>query len=84
MDVRRVLEELVTEVAPNAAVADVEDRGTHCRISLVGTTGVVAACEIPRAMVEALDRDRGQRERVAAALKRCADDVVASFPDGRT
>jgi hypothetical protein len=83
MEPREVIERLITEVAPNATVAAFEERGARCRVTIAGTTGVLADCELPRAAVEAAERDGADRARVAAALKRCADDVVAPLPDGR-
>jgi hypothetical protein len=83
MNTREVIEELVTEVAPNASVAGFEEHGTRCRVTLAGTTNVLADCEIPRSVVEAARHAGAERMQVAAALKRCADDVVAPLPDGR-
>ena len=79
------LRELVTKVEPNATVVAIDEGqgGDLYRVRLAGTTGIVAVCELPRADVEAAARDIGVRGRVAAALKRCADDVVAPVPDGR-
>jgi hypothetical protein len=83
MNPREVIERLVSEVAPNATVAEFEERGERCVVTVAGTTGVLAACELSRAAVEAAERSGAERTRVAAALKRCADDVVAPLPDGR-
>jgi hypothetical protein len=85
MEPREVIEQLVTEVAPNASVAAFEERDANCRVTLVGTTGVTAACELPRAFVQNAAAERGAPERVwlRSRLKRCADDVVAAPPDGR-
>ena len=83
MNAREVVEQLITEVAPNATVAGFEERGERCLVTVAGTTGVVAQCELSRAVVEAAERFGSERTRVAAALKRCADDVVAPLPDGR-
>jgi hypothetical protein len=84
MDARRLVEALVTEVAPNATVAAIDERGEQCRVTLAGTTGVVAGCEIPRALIEGAGHSDSDRAQLAAALKRCADDVVAPLPDGRS
>jgi phage terminase large subunit-like protein len=83
MNPREVIERLVTEVEPNATVAAFEERDERCHVTIAGTTGVLADCELPRATVEAAEHAGTERERVAAALKRCADDVVAPLPDGR-
>ena len=83
MEPREVIEQLVTEVAPNASVASFEQRDTNCRVTLMGTTGVVAACDLPRAVIEAAERGAPERVWIRSQLKRCADDVVALPPDGR-
>ena len=83
MEPRELIERLVTEVAPNATVAGFEERGERCRVTIAGTTGVLANCDLPRDAVEGAEHDGLERARVAAALKRCADDVVAPLPDGR-
>jgi hypothetical protein len=82
-DARRLIEDIVTQIAPNAAVIGVEEHQERYRVSVAGTTGVVAHCELPRDTVEAAARWREARARVAATLKRCADDVVAPVGDGR-
>jgi hypothetical protein len=83
MEPREIIEQLVTEIAPNATVAAFEDGDTHVRVTLAGTTGVLADCELPRRAVEAVERGGAERSWVATTLKRCADDVVAPIPDGR-
>jgi phage terminase large subunit-like protein len=83
MEPREVIERLVTEVEPNATVAGFEERGERCRVTIAGTTGVLADCEFPRAAVEAAEHAGAERAHVAATLKRCADDVVAPLPDAR-
>ena len=83
MNAREVVERLVIEIAPNATVAGFEERGERCLVTVAGTTGVLAQCELSRTAVEAAERSGSARVRVAAALKRCADDVVAPLPDGR-
>lgn len=79
------LRDLVTKLEPNATVVGVEEEqdGQLYRVRLAGTTGVVADCELPRGDVEAAERWGEARRRVASALKRCADDVVAPVSDGR-
>jgi hypothetical protein len=79
------LRDLVTKLEPNATVVAIDEGqgGDLYRVRLAGTTGVVAACELPRGDVEAAAHSDVAHGRVAAALKRCADDVVASVPDGR-
>ena len=83
MDRRAFIEGLTSTVAPSASVVDVEESHDAYRVRVAGTTGVVARCELPRDDVEAADRRDDARQRVASALKRCADDVVAPVPDGR-
>lgn len=83
MDRRQVIERLITEVAPNATVARFEERGDRCVVTVAGTTGVLAQCELSRTVVDAAERSRVDRARVTATLKRCADDVIAPLPDGR-
>ena len=83
MEPRDIIEGLITEVAPNATVARFEAGAERCRVTIAGTTGVLADCELPRDAVDAAAREGRDRRRVAAALKRCADDVVAPLPDGR-
>ena len=84
MDARRLVEALLTEVAPNATVAAIDEGDERCRVTLAGTTGVVVGCEIPRELIERAERSESDRAQLAAALKRCADDVVAPLPDGRS
>jgi hypothetical protein len=83
MNARKFIERLVTEVAPNATLASFEESDERCVVTVAGTTGVVARCELTRAAVQAAEWSGSERGRVAAALKRCADDVVAPLPDGR-
>ncbi|HEV8616713.1 MAG TPA: hypothetical protein VGU22_14580 [Methylomirabilota bacterium] len=82
-EARRLIEEIVTNVAPNATVIGVEEQHEGYRVSVTGTSGVVANCELPRDAVESAGRWREARARLAATLKRCADDVDAPIPDGR-
>jgi hypothetical protein len=84
MEARTFLRDLVTELTPNASVVAIDEApGGNVRVRLAGTTGVIADCELPRGDVEAAERSSDARGRVATALKRCADDVVAPVPDGR-
>jgi hypothetical protein len=83
MEPRGLIEDLVTRIAPNTTVVGVADEGGRYRVTVAGTSGVVAACELPRKTLEAAGRWGDARARVAAALKRCADDVDARIPDGR-
>ena len=82
-DGRRLIESLVPEIAPNASVVGVEERECHYSVTIAGTTGVLAGVDVPRDAVEAAEHSGEARERLVAALKRCADDVVAEIPDGR-
>ena len=83
MDRREVIERLVIEVAPNATVARFEERDEWCVVTVAGTTGVLALCELSRRAVDAAQWSGVDRARVTATLKRCADDVIAPLPDGR-
>ena len=82
MEPRRIVEQL-TEVAPNPVIAAFEERGAQYRVTIAGTTGALADCESPRVTVQGAEHDPIDRVRVATALKRCADDVVAPVADGR-
>ena len=82
-DGRRLIESLVPEIAPNASVVGVEERERYYSVTIAGTTGVLAGVDVPRDAVEAAEHSGEARERLVAALKRCADDVVAEIPDGR-
>ena len=81
MQPREVIEQIVTEVAPNASVAAFEQGESSCRVTIVGTTGVVAACDLPRAVVEGAERGPAERVWLRARLRQCADDV-APLPEG--
>jgi hypothetical protein len=85
MEAGTFLRDLVTKLEPNATVVDIEEEqgGDLYRVRLAGTTGVIADCELPRDDVEAAERSGEAHRRVASALKRCADDVVATVGDGR-
>lgn len=83
MEPREMIEDLVTKMAPNATVIGITEDHERYRVSVAGTTGVVADCVLPRDEVQAAGQWGEARRRVAAALKRCADDVVAPVGDGR-
>ena len=85
MDPSTFLRDLVTQLEPNATVVGIEAApdADRYRVQLAGTTGVVADCELARTDVEAAEQSSEARHRLASALKRCADDVVAPVPDGR-
>jgi len=84
MDGRRLIESLVPAIAPNASVVDIEERERHYTVTIAGTTGMLAGCEVPRDAVDAAEVAGDARARLIAVLKRCADDVVAEIPDGRS
>ena len=83
MEPREMIEDLVTKMSPNATVIGITEEHERYRVSVAGTTGVVADCVLPRDEVQAAGQWGEARRRVAAALKRCADDVVAPVGDGR-
>jgi len=84
MDGRRLIESLVPEVAPNASIVEIEEYERYYAVTIAGTTGVTAGCQLPREAVNAAEHTSSARQRVAATLKRCADDVIAEVPDGRS
>jgi len=83
MDPRALIEDLVQKIAPNAAVVGIAEDAARFRVTVAGTSGVLANCELPREAVESAARSVSARARVAATLKRCADDVDARIPDAR-
>ncbi|HJU87686.1 MAG TPA: hypothetical protein VJ788_09985 [Gemmatimonadota bacterium] len=83
MDTRAFIEKLVPEIAHNATVVRVDERGDLVRVTIAGTTGVEAACEVPWDAVEAANERADARARLATLLKACADRTVAPVPDGR-
>ena len=83
MNAETFIKNLVTDVEPNATVVGIEEREGVYHVSVAGTTGVIANCELPRDEVAAAEHGDDARRRVASALKRCADDVVAPVADGR-
>jgi hypothetical protein len=83
MNADTFLKNLVTEIEPNATVVSIEEREGAYHVSVAGTTGVVANCELSHDEVAAAQHGAEARRRVASTLKRCADDVVAPVGDGR-
>ena len=83
MDGRRLIGSLVPEIAPNASVICIEESERYDTVTIEGTTGTLAGCEVPRTAVDAAEHAGDALERLVAVLKRCADDVVADVPDGR-
>ena len=83
MDPRAMIEDLVRKIAPNATVVGVAEEAERFRVTVAGTSGVLADCELPREALESAARWGSVRAKVAATLKRCADDVDARIPDGR-
>jgi hypothetical protein len=83
MNADAFLRGLVTEVEPNATVVAIEEGPRTYHVSVAGTTGVVADCELPRDEVAAAAHGGDARQRVVSVLKRCTDDVVAPVGDGR-
>ncbi len=84
MEGRRLIESLVPEIAPNASIVGIEERERYYTVTIAGTTGVLAGCELPREAVDAAEHAGDARQRVVAVLKRCTDDVVADVPGGRS
>lgn len=85
MEAGTFLRDLVTKLEPNATVVGIDEQpgGDLYRVRVAGTTGVIADCELARGDVEAAEQSSEARARIATALKRCADDVVAPVPDAR-
>jgi hypothetical protein len=83
MNTRRVIEELVPEISRNACVVRIDERDESYRVTIAGTTGVEARCEVPRDTADAAPVDDEARARLAAMLKSCADRTVAEVPDAR-
>jgi hypothetical protein len=83
MEPRVLIEELVQKMAPNTTVVGIAEDAHRFRVTVAGTSGVLADCELPREAVESATRRASARARVAATLKRCADDVDARIPDAR-
>ena len=84
MEAGTFLRDLVTKLEPNATVVGIDEPGGDLyRVRVAGTTGVIADCQLARGDVEAAEQSSEARARIATALKRCTDDVVAPVPDGR-
>ena len=83
MDPRWLIEDLVQKIAPNTTVVGIAENAEGFRVTVAGTSGVLADCELPRETLEAASHRSTARARVAATLKRCTDDVDARIPDGR-
>ena len=84
MEPRRLIEALVTRMTPNATVVEVAEHGLDYAVTIAGTTGVIACCEIPRALVDQTASAADAPATLTSALKRCADTTVAQVPDGRS
>lgn len=83
MEPQDLIRELVPQLSRNASVLDIEESPERFRVTIAGTTGVVARCEVSRDDVEeALSRDDA-RAHLAGMLKRCADHTVAEVGDAR-
>ena len=83
MDPRTLIEDLVQKIAPNTTVVGIAEDAERFRVTVAGTSGVLADWELPRDAVESAARWGAARARIAATLKRCADDVDARIPDAR-
>jgi hypothetical protein len=83
MDPRGLIEDLVQRLAPNTTVVGIAEAPAGFRVTVAGTSGVTADCELPRDVVEAATHRGTARAKVAVVLKRCADDVDARIPDAR-
>jgi hypothetical protein len=83
MDPSGLIEILVQQLAPNATVVAIAEGPGSYRVTVAGTSGVLADCELPRDVVEAAARRSTARARLATTLKRCADDVDVRIPDAR-
>ncbi len=82
-DTRMLMEHLVSELTPNARIVDIDERERDYVVTIAGTTGVTARCEVPRAAADRALADDEARARLALMLKRGADHTVAPVPDGR-
>ena len=83
MDPRELIEDLVARIAPNATLVEIAEDERQYRVTVAGTSGLVADCELPRQPVEAATRWGDARAQLAAALTQCADHVEVRIPDGR-
>ena len=48
MDPRAFIEGLVQKIAPNATVVGIAEDAERFRVTVAGTSGVLADCELPR------------------------------------
>ncbi len=83
MDPRGPIEALVHQLAPNATIVAIREEPGRYRVTVAGTSGVVADCELPRTVVEAATHRGTARARLAVTVKRCADDAGARSRHGR-
>jgi hypothetical protein len=83
MQPRQMILDLVPQVCRNASVITIEEKNERYEVTIAGTTGVVARCEVLRGDVEDAVTYETARVRLAHALKRCADWTVAEVRDGR-
>jgi hypothetical protein len=83
MQGRRLIEDLVPQVTPNAQVVDVSETAHAYRVTIAGTSPLTVLCEVPRDAVDAAGHAHDARGHLARMPKDCADQVVAPVPDGR-
>ena len=83
MEPRQLIEDLVPQLTRNANVVDIQERSQEFRVTIAGTTGVVARCDVAREDVEEALSDDRVRARLADVLKRAADRTVAEVGDAR-
>jgi hypothetical protein len=83
MEPRQLILDLVPQISRNANVVNIEETAERYRVTIAGTTGVVARCDVARDDVESALASEGARSRLAGALKRCADRTVAEVGDAR-
>lgn len=61
MEGRRLIEDLVPALARNARVIAIDETDREYRVTIAGTTGVTAMCELPREAVVAAEQWRARR-----------------------
>ena len=83
MEPRQLIVDLVPQLTRNANVVDIQERPEEFRVTIAGTTGVIARCDVAREDVEEALSDDRVRARLADVLKRAADRTVAEVGDGR-
>ena len=83
MEPRQLIVDLVPQLTRNANVVDIQERPQDFRVTIAGTTGVVARCDVAREDVEDALNDDRVRARLADVLKRAADSTVAEVGDAR-